>query len=344
MKNQKLTIYLIAMVIFTALTPPSSAEMKLDFFKPKIRVGVFDSRAVACSWLRSKAFAQELSDMKAEYDKAKTDGNQKRLKELEEQAPKMQDLAHKQVFGNEPIDDVLERIQKQLPKIAAKNKVDILISKWEIAYQSRSAKFVDVTWDMVNLFDPDEETVGVVKEILKSKPVGIVGGQFIEEEKPKKISKRELNKIYKEFSLATQKDPSFNSKLERIVVTYDVHERLVDTFAYSFEHSLVSAFKLNGTEAVIVKPESSKDEKFEPDAAMHIDIQPLYRERKDGYQAIVGINFKVSLIETSTGKEVWQEAGKVDYIYVQIPLYSTRRYQKRICMAHYRSYCKCICL
>ncbi len=160
----------------------------------------------------------------------------------------------------------------------------------------------------------------IIITLLLISPIVIFGFEVFYP-KSKNISKRELKKLYKEFSITSKKDSSFNKKAERIVVTYDVHERLVDVFAHSFEHSLVSAFKSNGTEAVIVKPESPKADGFVPDATMHIDIQPLYRERKDGYQAIAGTLFEVSLTETATGKKVWEETGKVDYIRMFGPRY-----------------------
>ena len=281
---------------------------------PEISVGIFDSRAVAGAWYRSKAHMKQVGEMKAEHRKAKANGDEKLAAELEKKGSGSQEAAHRQVFSNEPIDEVLKRIEKKLPGIAKAAGVDMLVSKWEIAYQDKSAKFTDVTWEMVNLFKPDEATVTLVKEILVTAPVPMKDGKFVEEELPEKISKKELKKIYKEFSITTKKVGSFNKKAERILVTYDVHERLVDVFAHSLEHSLVSALKSNGTEAVIVKPESPKAEGFTPDATMHIDIEPLYRERKDGYQAIVGTNFEVSLVDTATGKEVWRESGKVDYI------------------------------
>jgi len=275
---------------------------------------VFDSRVVACAWIRSKENMQQLNDLRAEYEKAKAAGDTKRAEEIGKQGPEMQERFGKQVFGNAPIDDVLERIKDKLPKIASDAGVSTLVSKWDIGNKKRSAKYVDVTWEMVNLFDPDEATVKVVKEILEAEPVPMKDGEFVSEELPEKISDRQLKKLYKKYSIRTSKDRSFNKKAERILVTYDVHERLIDVFAHSFEHSLLSTFKSNGTEAVIVTNESPKAEGFEADAAMHIDIQPLYRERKDGYQAIVGTNFEVSLIETATGKELWRETGKVDYI------------------------------
>lgn len=307
----KRIVMLVLVVVVTVVTGRVAGVSKSVKAKtPAISVGVFDSRAVACAWIRSKANAQRIEQIQAEYKKAEAKGDQKLMEQMVEE----QRIAHKQVFGNEPIDDVLEKIKDKLGKIASDAGVDILVSKWEVAYQNKSAKFVDVTWEMVNLFDPSDETIGIVKDIIEIEPVSMKDGEFVSEKLPKRISKRELKKIYKEFSITTEKDKTFVKRAKRVLVTYDVHERLVDVFKHSFEHSLVSAFKSNGTEAVIVTNESPKAEGFEPDAAMHIDIQPLYRERKDGYQAIVGTDFEVSLTETATGKKMWQETGKVDYI------------------------------
>ena len=314
MELKRLTICLMTMVIAGPFMLATAAEPANEADRSQLRVGVFDSRAVACAWYRSKAHMKQVNEMKAEHQKAKANGDTKRAAELEKEGSGSQEAAHRQVFSNEPIDEVLQRIEKDLPTIAESAGVDVLMSKWEIAYQDKSAKFVDVTWEMVNLFDPDEETATLVKEILQSEPVPMKYGEFVSEELPEKISESELKKLYKEFSITTKKDSSFNQKAERILITYDLHERLVDVFAHSFEHSLVSAFTSNGTEAVIVKPESGKPHGFVPDAAMHINIEPLYRERKDGYQAIVGTVFDLTLTEIATGKKVWEETGTVDYI------------------------------
>jgi hypothetical protein len=139
--------------------------------KSLIRVGIFDSRAAACAWGRSQAFRKQLSNMRAEYKEAKARGDTTRVKKLEIEGPKSQDRMHRQVFGNEPIDDVLKKIDKDLPEIAKSAGVDMIVSQWEIVYQKQSLKFVDVTWEMVNLFEPDKKTVKVIKELLRQKPV-----------------------------------------------------------------------------------------------------------------------------------------------------------------------------
>jgi len=131
--------------------------------------------------------------------------------------------------------------------------------------------------------------------------------------------------------ITTEKDSSFDKKVKRIFVIAKVEERLKPVFAHSFEHSMISAFQSNGVDAIVTvtSPESDslKDygkeaETFAPDATMRININPLYRTRDDGYQAIVGTDFEVSLIDTTTEKRVWHATGKVDYIRMFGPDYT----------------------
>ena len=164
----KRIVMLVLVVVVTVVTGRVAGVSKSVKAKtPAISVGVFDSRAVACAWIRSKANAQRIKQIQAEYKKAEAKGDQKLMEQIVEE----QRITHKQVFGNEPIDDVLEKIKDKLGKIASDAGVDILVSKWEIAYQNKSAKFVDVTWEMVNLCEPDEATVKVIKGLLELKPI-----------------------------------------------------------------------------------------------------------------------------------------------------------------------------
>jgi len=125
------------------------------------------------------------------------------------------------------------------------------------------------------------------------------------------------------YSITTEKDSSFDKKVERIFVIAKVEERLKPVFAHSFEHSMISAFQSNGVDAIVTvtSPESDsltdygkEAETFAPDATMRININPIYRTRDDGYQAIVGTDFEASLIDMATEKRVWHATGKVDYI------------------------------
>ena len=137
--------------------------------------------------------------------------------------------------------------------------------------------------------------------------------------------------IQQGYSITTKKLAAFDRAVERIMVIAQVEERLQPVFKHSFEHSMVSAFEANGVDAIFsytsTEPGSlmdygNKTGTFEPDAIMRITIKPLYRERKDGYQAIVGTDYAASLINMATGKIAWSATGKVDYIRIFGPGYT----------------------
>ena len=137
----------------------------------EIRVGIFDSRAVAIAYFRSEAFNRPLKALRVEYKKAKAAGDEKRVKELDAQGPVLQALMHKQSFSTWPVDDILEKIKGKIPEIAKEAKVDIIVSKWDIVYQRAGVELVDVTDLMVKPFNPDEKTLKIIKEIQKIEPV-----------------------------------------------------------------------------------------------------------------------------------------------------------------------------
>lgn len=137
----------------------------------EVVVGTFDSRAVAMAMARGEGFQKRMADLKAERDEAKAKGDEKRVAELEGEGPAIQKRLHRQVFGNEPIDDVLDLIREDLPKIAKDAGVLLLVSKWEVAYQSDDLNTVDVTWELVELFKPDDQTKKLIGEVMQKPPV-----------------------------------------------------------------------------------------------------------------------------------------------------------------------------
>ena len=125
------------------------------------------------------------------------------------------------------------------------------------------------------------------------------------------------------YTISTKKVSAFEGDIKKIFVVTQFHERMVSIFMHSFKHSLRSAFESNDINAIVkVSPKEAdalvrfaKEMKaFSPDATMLIIIDPLYRKREDGYQAVVGTIFEASLQNSTTGKEAWHANGKVDYI------------------------------
>lgn len=136
-----------------------------------VRVGVFDSRAVAIAYYRSEEFKALLANLHAEHGKAKAAGDDKRAKQLENRGRALNELAHKQGFGTGSVHGILAKIQDDLAVAAKAANVDVIVSKWDIAFQRQGATFVDVTDRIVKPFHPNEATLKVIHDIRKKQPV-----------------------------------------------------------------------------------------------------------------------------------------------------------------------------
>jgi len=143
----------------------------------KFRVGTFDSRAIAIAYARSALFAPVMKDLKDKYEKAKTEKNEKAIKDLEAEGI----LMHLQGFSIGSVADILEKVKDNLPKAAQEAGVDIIVSKWEVAYKNPSIEIVDVTSHLVKLFNPDERTLKIIEGLSKQPPISLLEALQIKE-------------------------------------------------------------------------------------------------------------------------------------------------------------------
>ena len=145
--------------------------------RTKERIGVYDSRAIAVAFIGSPVYrasdGKKLAEMKADYDKAKAEGNQERVAELEAWGKGRQALLHKQGFSTAPVDNILEQIRDRLPAIKQKAGVGVLVSKWDKDTLAKhpSAECVDVTMELIDAFNPNERQRRSAVEIQKHKPI-----------------------------------------------------------------------------------------------------------------------------------------------------------------------------
>jgi hypothetical protein len=123
-----------------------------------VRIGVYDSRAIAVGWANTAPFNAWWGSLQSEYNRAKAAGDQKRVEELEAEAEARQRLMHMQAFSTAPVDSILAYIEDSLPQIQQEAGVTMLVSKWdeETLAQYPSAERVDVTMMLVDAFQPNE--------------------------------------------------------------------------------------------------------------------------------------------------------------------------------------------
>lgn len=140
-----------------------------------LRIGTYDSRAIAVAFSGSPAFKQRMVDLKDRHDKAEAAGDKKLIAKLKAEARAQQKMAHRQAFSTAPVDDILKHIAAQLPKIKKDAGVAAIVSKWNIEAlaKHKSAERVDVTMRLVEALEPNERQKKIAIAIQEHEPVPI---------------------------------------------------------------------------------------------------------------------------------------------------------------------------
>lgn len=136
-----------------------------------VRLGFYDSRAIAVAHARSPAFAQRMKSLHEEHAAAKAAGDKQRLAELDARGRAQQARLYLQGFSTAPIGDVLESIADRLPAVANDAGVSAIIPTAD--YNDPSVELVDVTDALVRLFEPDASTLKVITELRAKQPLAI---------------------------------------------------------------------------------------------------------------------------------------------------------------------------
>ncbi len=136
----------------------------------KLRVGVYDSRAVGLAYGQCGEFKAKIDKMKADYAAAEAAGDSALVKELGERGPWLQERMHMQVFSNLPIGDILEGREEMIARVAESTGVDIIVPS--VAWMGEGVEIVDVTKAFAMAFGIDEEAAKeMVREVKNAEPV-----------------------------------------------------------------------------------------------------------------------------------------------------------------------------
>ncbi len=136
-----------------------------------LRVGVFDSRAIALAYGRSPAGATRFQALHDEYEKAKAANNEPRMKELEREGQWSQVRLHQRAFSTAGVGSILLTVADRVPGVARDAGVSLLVSKWEMPFVGKGVETVDVTLPLALLFRPDEQTLKLIEHLKTTPPV-----------------------------------------------------------------------------------------------------------------------------------------------------------------------------
>jgi hypothetical protein len=141
-----------------------------------VRIGAYDSRAVALAWSRSdtpsaKAWAKHRDELhrkaKALKEAGKQDGDE--FKKMERELVNIQFLQHAIVFSTAPPESALKELEARLPDIAREAGVQIIVPRTD--WQDPSLQVIDLTDQLVAEFKPTPEVKRMLGGFQKQRPI-----------------------------------------------------------------------------------------------------------------------------------------------------------------------------
>ena len=163
---------LVWLSLCIAFASPSRADETKAANDPAgevIRIGVYDTRAIALAYAASRfnPVANKLEEMEA----AKAAGDTERIKELETWGQKHQRQLHRQGFGRVPVDDLLEHVNDKIPGVI--EKADVVAITARLDFANAKVEAVDVTDALVALYDPPKRTLEWIRQLKGKEPVDL---------------------------------------------------------------------------------------------------------------------------------------------------------------------------
>jgi hypothetical protein len=140
---------------------------------PVLRIGTYESRAIAIAFAHSDLLREQHRGMMAELEQAKAANDEKRVAELQSRGKALQHLLHLQGFSTGSVTNIMDRIKDAIPAVAKDAGVLIIVSKWEVLYRDPSIEYVDVTMPLAMKFNPSPRCLKLMEELPKHEPISL---------------------------------------------------------------------------------------------------------------------------------------------------------------------------
>ncbi len=134
------------------------------------RFGTYDTRAIAVAWAASRH--NPAAGWRAELEKARAAGDRDAVAALERRGRDLQRQLHFQGFGRVPVDDLLAPVAPGVAEVAARHGLAAIAPALD--FQAQDVTVIDVTDDLVALFEPSGRTRTNAARIRRERPVPLV--------------------------------------------------------------------------------------------------------------------------------------------------------------------------
>jgi hypothetical protein len=159
-------------IVSSASSQASARPSSQQAENAPVRIGTYDSRAVAIAYAYSDGLQEYVSKAKKALDHCVETGDTRRVRELTDLRELLQIRLNLQSISTAPISDILDTVREKLPQVAQQHDV-VLIARAADYQDDDAVELVDVTDTLVALFEPDDAALHRIAELCKNDPVPI---------------------------------------------------------------------------------------------------------------------------------------------------------------------------
>jgi hypothetical protein len=131
------------------------------------KVGAFDRQSIVMAFYASPLWSAALKEKLAERDAAKAAGDQERVEELDKWGQAQQKLAHRQLTGDAPIENILRTMKPMLAAVAAQAQVTTVVPEGHRV--NKKVATVDVTGLLLDQLQASTKTRKNVEQLQNFK-------------------------------------------------------------------------------------------------------------------------------------------------------------------------------
>jgi hypothetical protein len=142
--------------------------------RASVRIGVYDSRAIAIAHGNSSEGRGFIMNMMTEMSKAKAQKNDSLMQHIEKKAQTYQVLSHLRAFSIGSVADILEKHKAEVDRVAKEAGVQVIVSKFELIYIGEGTETVDVTIPLARIFKPSEQAMQTISGIQEHEVMPIL--------------------------------------------------------------------------------------------------------------------------------------------------------------------------
>ena len=144
-----------------------------------IRIGTYDNRSIAVAYAASEF--NPVSEKMRAYQEAKQAGDKAAIKELEAWGKAHQEMLHFQGFARVPVDQLLEPVRDGVDALAEAQGLSAITMACD--FTAPNVEVVDVTVQLVELYNPSDRTREMAKKVRDAEPVPLSTVAAMEEGK-----------------------------------------------------------------------------------------------------------------------------------------------------------------